>query len=147
KVGTRLQESGWGIGGPGLNNGLYPIPRIWGLAASGPPDVPSMSLSVRSSRAAFPVITETNICFKILPSLSRNASTSTHGRGDGVGAPTLTTFNRAVWPEANPTIPELKSVEGIAMGVVDCASARCREPNRATATAQTAIKLLNAESL
>src|SRR5215467_11819893 len=106
-----------------------------------------MSLSARSSSAALPVPKETNCCFKILPSLSTNASASTHGRGDGAAAPTLTTFNRAVWPEANPTIPELNWAEDVAMGLVPCASVRCMELNKPTATAQRAGKFLQAEPL
>ena len=135
----------------GVSKGLYPIPRIWRLAAFVPfpssPESPLTSLEGKSSSAALLLATETNFCVKILPSLSTNASTSTHGSGDGAVAPTLTTFSRAVWPEANPTIPELNSVEGIAMGVVPCASARCVEPNKPTATAQTVAKLLKPESL
>src|SRR5262249_47962751 len=76
-----------------------------------------------SRKAAFPDPRETNFCFTILPSLSRKASASTHGRGDGLGAPTLTTLNRRVWPEAIPTMPELKSGEATATGALPCAAA------------------------
>src|SRR5262245_16467134 len=43
-VGTSWQESGWGMAATGLNNGSYPMPRIWIRAP----------LLPRSTKAAFP---------------------------------------------------------------------------------------------
>jgi len=125
------------MAGPGVNKGLYPIPRIWNRPG------PLLPIT-RSTKAAFPKPTETNICFKILLSLSRNARATTHGTGDGVGTPTLTTFNRAVCPEASPTIPELNWTDGSREATGPCAPVRCAK-HKVPAT--TVSRILNAQSL
>ncbi len=110
----------------GINKGLYPIPRTCIL--------PPSSLPGRSRKAAFPLSTRTNVCVSALPESSRKASTKPHGIVEAAENPILTTFNRAVWPGARPTIPKVKSV-GAGNGI-SCPCAGRAERNIPTRRAQ-----------